>query len=206
MVFDILALISVLIMITLLRRLVNIFPSLMACMIRWKESVNLESSVKLSYDRSIIAVGMIIPFCLVAERFRLYNPSFMDGLNENLRTGLTFGIFAAYLLIRLLASMMVRTRKGRKKIFDTASKAAYTFFIILSLLLVILGGILSFTGVPDEVTKSAMLWVSAFIYALFLLRKTQIFASSFSIVTSFLYLCALEIIPTGILIAPVLVF
>ncbi len=51
-----------------------------------------------------------------------------------------------------------------------------------------------------------MLWVSAFIYALYMLRKFQIFASGFSILTCFLYLCALEIIPTGLLVASALIF
>ncbi len=206
MVFNILALISVLVFITLMRRLVNIFPSLMACMVRWKENVNIEASVKNSYDRNIIAIGMVIPFCLTAEKFNMYDLSFMGGMNENLRIGVTFGIFAAYLLIRQLAFMMVMTRKSRKKTYETARKASYTFFIILTLALVLTGGILSFIGISADIIRTAMLWISAFIYAVFLLRKTQIFASSFSILTSFLYLCALEIIPTGLLVAPVLIF
>ncbi len=206
MVFNILALVSILMMITLLRRLVNIFPSLMSCMARWKESVNLENSVKNSYDRDIIALGLVIPFCLVAERFDLYDLAFMDGMDENMRTGIIIGIFAAYIVIRALASMMVTTGRSRKKTYEAASKSAYTFFIILALLLTATGGILSFLDVDPTVIRSAMLWISAAIYGLFLIRKTQIFTSGFSILTSFLYLCALEIIPTGILIVPVLIF
>ena len=71
MLFDILALISALTAILLLGRLVNIFPSLMACTIRWKESVNLESSVKHSLDRDMLSIAMVLPFCLVADRFGL---------------------------------------------------------------------------------------------------------------------------------------
>ncbi len=206
MVFNILALISTLIVITILRRLVNIFPSLIACTVRWKENVNIEASVKQSYDRNIIAVSMVIPFCLVAERFRLYDPSFMEGMGENLRIAITFGIFVAYIIIRRLVSMMMQTRKVNRKIYGTAEKASYTFFIILALLLLLTGGILSFTGIENGFIKSAMLWVSAFIYALMLLRKTQIFCSNCSIFTAFLYLCALEIFPTGLLIASALIF
>jgi len=39
MLFDILALLSLLLVITLLKRLVNMFPSLLACMVRWKENI-----------------------------------------------------------------------------------------------------------------------------------------------------------------------
>ncbi len=205
MVFNILALISTVMVITLLKRLVNIFPSLVACMIRWKESVNLEASIKNSYDRNIIALSMIIPFCLIAEKFRLYDPSFMEGMGEDLRIGVISGVFAAYLIIRTLASMMAQPRKSRKKTFGPAVRAAYSFFIIQTLLLLAAGGVLSFIDIPAESIKSAMLWISAFIYALLLLRKLQIFASGFSIFASFLYLCALEILPTGLLVASALV-
>ena len=93
MLFDILALISLLIVIMLLRRLVNIYPSLMACLIRWKESINLEASVKLSRDRDMLAVAIIIPFCLSITRFGVYSPGFIENLNENARLGAIIGIF-----------------------------------------------------------------------------------------------------------------
>ncbi len=206
MLFEILVLISTLTVISLLKRLVNIFPTLVACMLRWKESINLEGSVKNSYDRDILAVSMVIPFCLTADKFRLYDPVFMEGMGENLHLGVTFGVFLTYCLVRILASMMVHTRKIEKKKFDVAGKISYTFFIILTLTLTTVGGILSFLHVNAEVIRSAMLWISAFIYTLLLLRKTQIFSSGCSIFASFLYLCALEILPTGLLIASALIF
>ena len=98
MLFNILALTSLLVIIMLLRRLVNIYPSLLACMIRWKENVNLQMSVKLSRDRDILAVSMVIPFCLTVYRFGLYRPEFMSGMNENAGLGVTVGIFIAYTL------------------------------------------------------------------------------------------------------------
>ncbi len=205
MVFNILALISTLYIITILKRLVNILPSLLACTIRWKESVNLEASVKHSYDRNIIAIGMIIPFILVTEKFSLYSPSFLEGMVDNLRIGVLSGVFFAFLAVRGLASTILRPRKVRQKTFGIAIRSAYSFFIVLTLLLLAAGGVLSFTGIPAETIKSAMLWISAFIYTLLLLRKLQIFASGFSVFASFLYLCALEILPTGLLVASALV-
>ena len=66
---DILAAGSLLVTILLLKKIVNVFPAMMACVLRWKESVNLEASVKLSRDRTLIAISMIVPFCLIVERF-----------------------------------------------------------------------------------------------------------------------------------------
>ena len=205
MLFNTLALISLLLIISLLRRLVNIYPSLLACLIRWKESVNLEMSVKLSRDRNILAAALIIPFCLTAFRFDMYSPSFLEGLNETVRLLITIGIFLVYILLRWGLTSICRSSKSRKPAYATSVAAARTFFIILSLLLLASGGIMSFVDVDYKVIKDAMIWVSGAIYLLFLLRKTQIFASSYNFFTVFLYLCALEIIPTGVLVTSAMI-
>lgn len=206
MLFNTLALISLLIIITLLRRLVSICPSLLACMIRWKENVNLQMSVKLSTDRNLLALSMIIPFCLTVYRFGLYRPEFMAEMNEAAGVGVTIGIFTAYMLTRRLCYIMARPRKASQTMYRTSASASYTFFIILALLLLATGGVLSFFDVNPDMIKTAMIWVSACIYAVFMFRCAQIFASSYNFFIVFLYLCALEIIPTGILVVSAIIF
>ena len=64
----IIAAVCVIIGILLLGRIVNILPSLLGCLLRWKECLNLEDSVRLSSDRNVFAVFMAVPLCLVAAR------------------------------------------------------------------------------------------------------------------------------------------
>jgi hypothetical protein len=206
MAFDILALISLLIVITLLRRMVNIFPSLIACLIRSKECFNLEMSVKLRSDRNRLAFAMIIPFVLVATRFRLYSPIFMEGMGEGVRICVTAGVFITYILLRAALTHLVRPHRMKPGVYSTAGKAAYTFFIILTLILLATGGVMSFMDAGFLTIHNAMIWLSGGIYLLFLLRKYQIFLSSCSLFTAFLYLCALEIFPTGILVISAIIF
>jgi hypothetical protein len=205
MLFNTLALISLIIIITLLRRLVNIYPSLLACLIRWKESANLEMSVKLSRDRDILAIALIVPFCLTIYNFGIYSPSFMQGLSESAGIGIIFGIFFTYTLLRQVMYILFKSQKSRKSAYYTSNAAARTFFIILTLLLMAMGGIMSFIDIDKEVTKHAMIWVSGAIYLIFILRRAQIFASSYNFFTVFLYLCALEIIPTGVLVTSAMI-
>ncbi len=204
--FDILSLASIILIIATLRSLVNIFPSIMACIFRWKECVNMEASIKNYKDRDITALALIPAFCLTAEKFCLYSPQFTENMNEDLRTGVAFGVFFAYFIIRQLTALVVRPGKMGAKTYKTGNRTSYTFFILLALLTIALGGILSFFNVNPSAVRSAMLWISIAIYALFLIRKTQIFYSSCSIFTAFLYLCALEILPTGLLIASAVIF
>ena len=206
MLFKTLALISLLIALLLLKTMVGVFPSLIACLTRWKESVNLDASVQLSRNRDITALSLVIPFCLTVTRFRLYDPHFMVGLNDNGRLAVTIGILIGWMLLRTFLEHLLRPRKGNPKAYGTARKAAYTYLCILTLLLMLTGGIMAFVDAAPETIKTAMLWISATIYAVLLLRKTQILISSYSFFASFLYLCALEIIPTGALVASAIIF
>ena len=206
MLFNILVLISLLVILMMLRRLVGVFPSLMACLIRWKENVNLEASVQLSRDRNILAWTMYLPCCLIVWRFGLYNPSFIDGFNETAQLGLTTGIILAFALLRKSMEFIFRPKKASSKTYMTACKASRTFFSLLTLTLLSMGGIMTSAEVSTDSIASAMLWVSGAIYLIFLLRKFQILMSSTSFFAAFLYLCALEIIPTGAIIASAIVF
>lgn len=206
MLFNILALISFFIILLLLKTLVGVFPSLLACLIRWKESVNLDASVQLGRDRDIMTLTMIIPFCLTACCFNLYAPKWMEGIGEAGRLGMIIDIFIVFILLRKFLEHIWQPKKMNPKTYRTACKSAHTFFSILALLLLATGGVMSFLDVSEEVIKTAMLWISATIYLLFILRKSQIFISSCSFFTTFLYLCALEIIPTGALVASAIIF
>jgi len=206
MLFNILALTSLLTITLLLRKLVNIFPSAMACLIRWKESLNIDASVKLQRDRNYIALALIIPFCLSCYRFGLYSPSFISRAGEDSGILLTIAIFVIYILLRMLTVRFTRPVKMNPKVFHAASTCSHTFFIMLALVNLTTGGILSFLDLDHDIIKNTMIWLSAGIYIIFLIRKMQIFQSSCSIFAAFLYLCALEILPTGVLIASAVIF
>lgn len=205
MLFDSLVLISLLVMITLLRSLVNIFPSLAACIVRVKESFNIDASIKLQRDRNILSLASGLPFCLIVFSFGLYSPEFMTGLGPEAALGLTIGIFLMYTMLRTLLRTVTRPRKAQAT-YATAATAAYTFFIILTLALFCTGGVMTIFNADSGSIKNAMIWVSSLIYIIFLIRKVQIFASSYNYFTVFLYLCALEIIPTGVLITSAIIF
>ena len=204
--FNTLALISVLTVMLMLRSFVSIFPSVFGSAIRWKESINIEASVKSSRDRDFSALVLILPFCLTVYRFRIYNPSFIAGLEDNSRLWMIIIIFAAYILARKTVSMLVYPSKIYQKTNAAAEKSAYSFFILLTLTLLIFGGIASFCGAQIQTIKSVSFWLSALIYGLYLLRKLQILTSSCSLFTGFLYLCALEILPTCILVVSDVIF
>ena len=204
--FNTLALISVLTAMFMLQAFVSIFPSIMGAAIRWKESINIEASVKSSRDRDFSALVLMLPFCLTVFRFRIYNPSFIAGLSDDARLWAILAIFAAYLIFRKTAFMLVHPGKISQKAYVAAEKSAYTFFILLTLALLAFGSVASFCDASLQTIKIVCLWLSALIYGLYILRKLQILTSSCSLFTGFLYLCALEILPTCILVVSGVIF
>ena len=206
MIFDALALVSLLTVITMIRRLVGIFPSIMSCMVRWKENLALQHSLRTRTDRDIFATAMLVPFVLTAYRFRMYCPDFMQSLTEDARLGITFAVFAAYLALRVACKYVFRIHRTPNSTYETATESVRTYFVTLTILLMVTGGISSLTDAPLAHIRTAMFWISGAMYLVFLLRKSQIFHSSCSLFVTFLYLCALEILPTGVLIASAVIF
>lgn len=186
--------------ILLLRNIVDILPSLAGCLLRWKECMNLEDSTKLSQNRDIVAVFLIVPFCLVVTEYRLYNPEFLQGLDSAAAYPAAFlGIFIVYLLLRIACRIFLRSSRMNGKTGTAVAKTACSYFCILVTTLLCTAGICSFSGVSAHTTRLVLLYLSLGVYLLYLLRKFQIFKNYCSFFTAFLYLCASEILPTGIL-------
>lgn len=206
MLFNILVLISLLAALLIIRRLLNVMPSLLACLIRWKENINMETSVKQSRNRDILMIILSLPICLIVYRFGLYQPAFMNEMNSNLQLAATIGAIGAFIGLRYALEAMIKPARRNIRSWKAGLKTFNTYFCILGIVLLGMGFIMSFTDTPKEIIKSAMLWVSAAIYLLLLVRKFQIFNLSCNFFTAFLYLCALELIPTGALVLSAVIF
>ena len=206
MLFDILALISALFILLIIRRIADFLPTTIKCMVWWKENINIDVSLKIRRDRNLVATSLILPFCLLTVKLGLYSPEFMTGMHEAARIGTVAGVFLCYMLIREGVAAGIRPRKISANIWHAATTTEYTFFIPLALLLLTVGSIMSIAQVSPDSIKVAMFCISGTIYLVLLLRKLQIFSSNCNLFSAFSYLCALEILPTGVLITSAVIF
>ena len=190
----------------IIRTFVGLVPSLMATVIRWKESLNLEASVKLSRDRNTVAACAAIFFCLTMVTYDIYDLKCLQTLGANSHFWVLIGIFCLFVAIRTFIEHTIRPRRIQTKSYMAVVRVSYSFFIVLTMLLLLMSGIATVSNMNPEHAKNAILWISALTYLLHLIRKLQILSSSCSIFAGFLYLCALEILPTGVLIASAVIF
>ena len=142
----------------------------------------------------------MIPAILFLYRYRLYNPRFLQTFTDNWRLAAVAGVFMAIVLLRLFLYLICRPRR-RSDIYRMAHRAGFTFFIILMLLAISGVVVLYFLRANDFIISTFLSLFLVLAYLVFLVRKTQILSISCKPLTTFLYLCALEFLPTGILIA-----
>ena len=198
--------VALILLIPQIKTVIEIVPSLLATTIRWKEGLNLEASASLSRDRNLVAICAILPFCLIAFSYNLYNPEWMSQLGPNTRLWIITALFLSFWGIRTLLETLFKPRRISQKAYKGVVGVAYSFFIVLTLLLLVLCSACAVFDIDKDSIASAMLWLSALIYLLYIIRKIQIFNSCCSFFAGFLYLCALEILPTGVLIASAVIF
>ena len=191
---------SILLFLLILRSFLTVLPYLRDTVLRARGSAALENSVKVSRDRNLVAAVFLLPAVLLIFRYRLYDPSFLQGLGPDLRLGVIAGVFFGYLLLRFLLSRWARPRR-RYDDYQMAYRAGYTFFILLMMLLLATVGILYLAGVDDLVISRFLLVETGIVYLIYVLRRGQILSVSCNPLTTFLYLCGLELLPTGLLVA-----
>ena len=185
-----------------LKKLVNIIPSLLGCAVRWKEAFNLEYNMKLSRDRDIVFFILLLPFCLVVTKFGIYSPDFMAPLDAFMRLAVFAGIFTVYLLLRRTLGFIFRSADIDRKAYSAAQKLFLTFFNLTVLCSLAIAGTLSYTNLETDTIRAILCYVFLFFYIVFIIRKSQIFSHYCSVFSTILYLCTLEILPTGLLIVP----
>ena len=189
----------VVLMILLLGTFLQLLPFIADSFLRARGSAALENSVRVSRDRNTVALVMMLPAFLLTFRYRLYDPEFIAVQSGDARFGLISACLTGYLVLRLIIYLFLKPRR-RYDNFQIAHHASYTYFILLVMLMLITAGAMSLFKVQDSLMRLVLYIEMATLYFLFLLRRAQILSLSCNHFRTFLYLCALELIPTAALI------
>jgi len=192
---------ATLLMFVTLRIFIGIAPLLLDSLSRWKACVNIDASVQLKSDRNTLGVIATLPIALVADRYDFFNAGILERIPDAWSSPVTLGIVILWLIFRYFCFYFCSLRAPRPETFRTAHKSFFNYWILAALLLTLTAGVISFTSIPDSAGRSILLYELIVMYLIALLRKSQILLSYCGPLTTFLYLCALEFIPTGALIA-----
>lgn len=197
----ILLILSALVLAFNIPNLYRIFPHVAKSFSRWRWNFTIEASLQLARTRDNVAFCCIVPLSLVLSRYRMVGIDRLAWLGEDWRTLVVLGILLAYFLIRTLLYFVLETRTPSPANFQVARRSERNFLIILTFVMLGVMGILYAFGAEELTIRRCLYIALAIVYAVFLWIKGEILNSFCNPLTTFLYLCALEILPTGLLIA-----
>ena len=201
---SILVAVSVLLFLLALRSFLSVLPYLSDSILRARGSAALENSVRVSRDRNLVAAVFLIPAILLIYRYRLFDIAWFGTLTPDLRLAAVAGVFLGYLLLRFLLYLWMRPRR-RYDDYQMSYRAGYTFFILLMILALTTVGVCYVLGLPDATIKTVLLVEAGVMYLLYLFRRGQILSMSCNSLTTFSYLCGLELLPTALLVVPAVI-
>lgn len=194
--------VSLLLFLPVLGSFVRLFPLLWTSLFRTATSLHIEDSKKVQRQRDMIFFLMLPSLVTIIWKYSLYSPSWFEALAEPYRLLATAGTFAAFLLVRLLLDKAAPHRRFSTKTYEAAMGSPKNFWILLTALVFAGAFIFDICGMDKNMLKLVIFCLSGVLYLLFIIRRYQIFAFDCNYLTSILYLCALEILPTALFVIP----
>ena len=183
-----------------LRSLIKVAPSLIDCIMRWKGNLDLEDSIQLSRSRNWIAAILFIPFCMLVYADGLFSPDIISGQPPLVRLAAVAGVMTIYLLLRTFLNWQLEMHNYGTSVFTAANRSFYNYCVILFFLLFLTGGFLAVISHNQRLVRAVLLWETGLTYAIYVIRRGQIFASYCNPFSTFLYLCSLELLPSAALV------
>jgi hypothetical protein len=182
----------------------KILPAMAGCLARSRGNLEIEHSLSTARSRNTIARLLGLVFIVMADRYRLYDPSFIAPWSEAwLRLGELAGVAVAYLLFRRILHAVI-LGIGRKHMHletqNAVRRGLYNYFICFVLLALPTICLLRIFNSSDSAARLVIWAELALLWIVAMVREFHILQSNFSGLLTFLYLCGLEFIPAAALI------
>lgn len=180
--------------------LIRLYPQLLRCLSRWKGNLELEHSVSLARTRNNVALVAGISVCLIADRWSLADPSIRQAAPAELKLAITAALLTGTVVLRRLIFIATKFRSLTSEYASTLRHTFFNYLILLTSLVLVTALAAAALRLSDGTVRHILYAEGAVFYLIHLIRSMQILRYGCGILATFLYLCALEILPVGILI------
>ena len=127
----ILTTVSVILFLLYLGDLFKLMPSMMYSIGRPRGVASFEHNVSMARIRNRIAAVCILPFCLIADRFSLYEPSFLEDIPPQWTSVALVGVLTAYLSFRQILHVSISPKLLSRDNAQAARRNLYYLFILI---------------------------------------------------------------------------
>ncbi len=200
---------TALLVLFIIPELYKLMPAMVGCLLRSRGNLEVEHSISTARSRNVCARLLVVPFLVAIDRYCLYDADFLAGWGEPwLRLGELAAVVVAVLIFRLILHALLL---GRRLRLDADSNKAITrgilnYFISFAILMMLSISILYMFKASDEAIRLVISGELAVFWLLSVVREGQILQQKCGVFATFLYLCGLELLPAGALIASALIF
>lgn len=181
---------AAIIILLLLNNIYRILPTVAASVFRWKEGLNLETSVQQSRTRNWVCAAFVLPLCIIVGKYLMPDESIL----------ICLAYISAYALARLVIYLLIRYRLFNDDYLAYSHKCVYNYIIVLSLLFMVTSLVLSLTNSGQPLSAKILTVEIMVIYLLCVGRRSHFLRCKYHVFRTFLYLCALEFLPSGLLV------
>ena len=129
----------------------------------------------------------------------------MDGMPPHMVTLISLGVAFIYLAVRQLLAVFFAPSYCMEQ-WKIAKTNLPNGFILITLLAIIYCGIAAFAGIPDDTSRRVLLYIAAIVFIVIFYRNFEILSWKGRRFKGFLYLCALELAPSILLVASAIIF
>lgn len=192
---------AVVVAVMLMGSLLQAVPRAVKSFFSTKQIMTVGMSMNLSHIRNVAAVAMLLPFCIGVDYFRIFRPAFMERVPAGFNVAVIFVCLVAFLMLRAMMRYIINPDNVNPDIFRIVFRFAYDFFIVQSLIFLLLIAVSSLFPDTVLIVRKVAMASLCIVYLVFLTRKLQILTNSCNLFAAFLYLCALEIVPAGAIAA-----
>ncbi|NLZ19393.1 MAG: hypothetical protein GXY24_03885 [Bacteroidales bacterium] len=184
----------------------RLVPYLIYSYDRSRGALDLEHNMGLARSRNLIALCFLLPVCLIADRYELMRMDFLTGIPPQWSVAATTGILLGLLLVRDICYLLFQPRRLGGDVVPALRHNPGNYIILLSVLMLTTIGFCSAFRAPDTLVRTILLWETAAVWLLNMVRSTQLLAAKVSGFSTILYLCALELFPAALLVTVVVFF
>lgn len=199
--FNILVLVVMVLVLLNIRNLLDVLPNIFRCLSFWRENVNIEDNISVMRIRNYYATLGSAILALILLRYKVMLPGFITQASAELQPMMTLGYVGAYLLMRLVMFKIMFGKLDNRSVFNAVHRAIFNYIIIAAILILASVWILSFAGVSDKAIGVVFIAEIGLAFLVLFTREMQILLSRCSGFGTFLYICTLEILPAGLMVA-----
>lgn len=186
--------------------LLRLLPQLLYSYNRIRGAEAIEHSLGTARLRNLVALSFSLPFCLILDRYAVLRPAFWEAIPPEWSAPATIGLVAAYILLRSLIHAIIHPRRMGSEVALTLRHNHYNYLLLLVALMLLLTAIAMAFRLDDTLVRTLQRVLIAAVWGFATLRSGQILITHGAGLSTFLYLCGLEILPAALLVAVVVFF